>query len=151
MKVSIEEIAPNEDEEILIRCHKINNNILGLLHRVKTSQDTLIGLDGEQIYRLKLEEVYYFETVDNKSFIYCKNKVYESKLKLYEFLRICEGTHFFRASKSVILNSDMISYIKPSFSGRFEATLLNDEKVMISRQFVVDLKKCLEYRRAKWN
>lgn len=143
MKVSIEEIALSDEEEILIRCHKINNDILGLLHKVKASQDTIIGLDKEQIYRLKLEEVYYFETVDNKSFVYCENKVYESKLKLYEFIRICEGTHFFRASKSIVLNSDMISYIKSSFSGRFEATLLNDEKVMISRQYVADLKKLL--------
>lgn len=143
MKVSIKEIESSEEEEIIIRCHKITNDIMMLLHKVKMSQDTIIGLDGDQIYRLKIEDVYYFETVDNKSFVYCKSKVYESKLKLYEFLSICEGTHFFRASKSVVLNSDKISYIKSSFSGRFEATLLNDEKVMISRQFVVDLKRLL--------
>ncbi len=53
------------------------------------------------------------------------------------------GTHFFRASKSVVLNADRIDYIRPAISGRFEATLENGEKVMVSRQFVPELKKIL--------
>jgi len=48
-----------------------------------------------------------------------------------------------RASKSMIINLDMIKYLSPAFGGRFEALLENDEKVIISRQYVPVLKERL--------
>ncbi|NLL77962.1 MAG: LytTR family transcriptional regulator [Clostridiales bacterium] len=143
MKISIKEIQTNEEEEVIIRCHKIDADILSLIQKIKTQQNCLIGMTGEQIHRLRYDDIYYFEVVDNKAFFYCEDEVYESKLKLYEFEELCAGTGFFRASKSVILNSDKIDFIKPSLSGRFEAVLINKEKVMVSRQYVNDLKKLL--------
>ena len=41
----------------------------------------------------------------------------------------------------MILNTDKIDFVAPSFSGRFEATLQNGEKVTVSRQYVSILKK----------
>ena len=79
--------------------------------------------------------------VDNRAFFYCRENVYESKLKLYEFEKLCKDSSFFRASKSMILNTDKIDFVAPSFSGRFEATLQNGEKVTVSRQYVSILKK----------
>lgn len=90
-----------------------------------------------------MNDIFYFETVDNKGFFYCQDQVYETKLKLYEFENITRGSSFFRASKSVILNADRIDFVKPGISGRFEANLENGEKVIVSRQFVPDLKKIL--------
>lgn len=49
----------------------------------------------------------------------------------------------FRCSKSMVLNAEKIDYILPSFSGRFEAVLENGEKVIVSRQYVADLKRLL--------
>jgi DNA-binding LytR/AlgR family response regulator len=127
MKISIEEISREQDEEIIIRCHEVNNDILNLLNKLKTERTMLLGYDGDNIHRLRIVDVYYFEAVDNKVFIYFKNKVFESKLKLYELEEICEGKKFFRASKSTIINLTKISFITPSISGRFEAKLDNGE------------------------
>lgn len=49
----------------------------------------------------------------------------------------------FRCSKSMILNADKIDYIRPSFSGRFEAVLSNGEAVIVLRKYVADLKRLL--------
>ena len=49
----------------------------------------------------------------------------------------------FRCSKSMILNTDKIACVRPSVSGRFEATLVNQEKVIISHQYVGELKRML--------
>ncbi len=143
MKVSIKEISAEEEEEVIIRCHEIDEDMLSLVQKLKAQQSSLTGISGEEIHRLRFHEIYYFEVVDNKSFFYCEDKVYESKLKLYEFEEICAGTRFFRASKSVVLNSDKIDFIRPSLSGRFEVVLGNQETVMVSRQYVNDLKKLL--------
>lgn len=143
MKVSIEEIGRELDEEIIIRCHEINDNILKLINKLKAESSILIGYDQDDIHRLRLSEIYYFEAVDNRVFIYCRDKVFESKQKLYELEEMCEKKKFFRASKSSIINVTKISFIRPSISGRFEARLDNGESIAVSRQYVPVLKKLL--------
>ncbi|MBP3460145.1 MAG: LytTR family transcriptional regulator DNA-binding domain-containing protein [Lachnospiraceae bacterium] len=143
MKISIEEIPQGEEEEIIIKCHEMNDEIMALLHRLKVSKEQLTGMQGDEIYRLSLKDIYYFDTVDQKSFLYCENQVYETKLKLYEFEELTAGTQFFRASKSTVINAMKISHIKPSFSGRFEAHMDNGEKLLVSRGYVPQLKKIL--------
>lgn len=141
MKLSIEEIDAAVEEEIVIRCHQVDREILELCQKIKNHQNFISAAYGEEIYKIPVREIFYFETVDNKAFFYCADRVYETKLKLYEFEGMSEGTSFFRASKSVILNADKIRCVKPALNGRFEATLENGEKVTISRQYVADLKK----------
>ena len=143
MKVSIEEISREQDEQIIIRCHEVNDDILKLLNKLKTESAVLIGYGEDNIHRLRIADVYYFEAVDNKVFIYCKVNVYESKKKLYELEEMCEEKKFFRASKSSIINLTKISFVRPSISGRFEAKLDNGESVSVSRQYVPVLKKML--------
>ncbi len=143
MRVSIEEIGREQEEEIIIRCHEVDEDILKLLNRLKKETAVLIGYSGDNIHRLRISDVYYFEAVDNKVFIYCRDRVFESKQKLYELEEMCGGKKFFRASKSSIINITKISYVRPSISGRFEARLDNGERVAVSRQYVPVLKKIL--------
>ncbi|MDT8976306.1 LytTR family DNA-binding domain-containing protein [Paenibacillus sp. chi10] len=143
MKISIEEIDIQKEEEIIIRCHEVNDEIMSLIKRIKLKNKMLMGFQEDTIHQIKLSDVYYFESVDNKVFMYCKDKVFEAKQKLYELEQIVEGKKFFRASKSSILNIAKISYIKPSISGRFEARMDNGETVMVSRQYVPILKSML--------
>jgi DNA-binding LytR/AlgR family response regulator len=143
MKVSIEEISREREEEVIIRCHEVNDDVLYLLRKLKKESTVLLGYEEDNIHRLRISDIYYFEAVENKVFIYCKDKVYESKQKLYELEELCEGKKFFRASKSVIINIAKISFVRPSISGRFEARLDNGEGVAVSRQYVPVLKKML--------
>lgn len=143
MKISIEKINRDQDEEILIRGHEIDEKILSYVKNIEQQEADLIGYEGDTIHRLKLVEVYYFEAIDNKVFIYCKDKFYESKQKLYELEELCGVKKFFRASKSFIINISKIDYIKPSLSGRFNATLDNGETIVVSRQYVPLLKSKL--------
>ncbi len=143
MKIVIEEIGKNEEEELILRCHEMNEELLRLIQHIRTVGNGVVGFDGSNIHRLRLEDIFYFEVVDNKAFLYCDKEVYESKWKLYEFEAFSKGSSFFRASKSVILNADKIAFIRPAFSGRFEAVLLNKEKVIVSRQYVGELKKIM--------
>jgi len=143
MKISIEEIGKEQEEEILIRCHEVNDNVHEIMDKLKVESMTLLGYHYDRVHRIKLSDIYYFEAVDGKVFIYCKDKVYEVKQKLYEIEELCKEKKCFRASKSTILNIAQISFIRPSLSGRFEAVLNNGERVVISRQYVPVLKNML--------
>lgn len=143
MKIIIEETGPGEEDQIIVRCREMNDNILKLISDLRTGQKKIAGSKGGNITMIDPANVYYFEGVDNKVFLYCKQNVYETKLKLYEIEEEYKNTNFFRASKSIILNVTKIKSISPAYSGRFEALLFNGEKVVISRQYVPALKSKL--------
>lgn len=143
MKILIEEPAAGEEDQVIIRCRQMSKELLQFIHNIKTQKPTVIGMDGSDIHRIDPDEIYYFEAVDNKVFIYCRNRIFESKLKLYEIENLFAGSDFIRVSKSVILNLQRITILSPAYSGRLEASLDNQEKVIISRQYVPDLKKKL--------
>ena len=139
MKTRIELISENQKEEVVIKCYQITDEIQNLISFIENDKK-IIGYKRETAYPLKMTDIYYFEIVDQKAFIYCEKDIYESKMKLYEFEHETDGTSFFRASKSLIINADKIDSIKPSLSGRFEVILLNKEKLIVSRQYVRVLK-----------
>lgn len=143
MKIIIEDAKEGQEDEIIIRCNNIDEAILQMIYGVKMKQKKLVGIDQGQIHMINPKDVYYFESVDNKVFIYCEKQVFQSKLKLYEIEEEYKNTSFFRASKSTILNLSKAKKLSPAFNGRFEVLLNNKEKVIISRQFVPELKKKL--------
>ena len=142
MKVTIENLPPGEEAEIIIRANTLSQRVMNLLHALQMENEKLMLYheDGSMSV-LHPDSVYYFESVDNKVFAYGKSEVSELKQKLYELEQRFAGTDFIRISKSMILNLAKVERFAPSFSGRFEAILQNGEKVMISRQYVPALKK----------
>jgi len=143
MKLSVEQIPREGEEEVIVRCYDAREKWVEAVRAAAAGELAISGFLDEKVYRLKLSDVYYFEVVEGRSFLYCQRSVFECRQKLYEFEALCGGSMLFRCSKSMILNADKIQYIRPSVSGRFEATLINNEKVMISRQYVGALKRLL--------
>ena len=143
MKITIEQIPPEQPEELLIRCHDPNAPWASRIMAAVSPEVTVTGYQEDAAYRLPVRDLYYFEVVDGRSFLYAEKTVYECRLRLYEFEKLVEEQRFFRCGKSMVLNASKIDHIRPSFSGRFTATLRNGEKVDISRQYVGDMKKLM--------
>lgn len=143
IKITIENIPEGIEPEVIIRCNEVDDSLLQLIDSIKSASKKLVGVTDMQMHIINPKDVFYFESVDNKVFIYCQAKVFESRLKLYEIEKVYENWDFFRASKSTILNITKIDSVKPVFYGRFEALLQNGEKVFISRQYVPVLRKKL--------
>ena len=76
-------------------------------------------------------------------FAYLEKDVYETKYKLYELEQRLWGTDFFRATKSTLTNLAKVESLSPAFNGRFELSMKNGEKLMVSRQYVPVLKEKL--------
>lgn len=140
MKISIEEISRELEEEILIKCHEVDEEIHEIVSKLKTETLIILGYQNDRVHRINLRDIYYFEAVDGKVFLYCEDNVFEVKHKLYELEEIFKEKGCFRATKSTILNLAKISSVHPSFSGRFEVVLDNGERAVISRQYVPVLK-----------
>ncbi|ENY8403664.1 TPA: LytTR family DNA-binding domain-containing protein [Clostridioides difficile] len=143
MKIIIETPPDGAEDEIIIRCRNLDDEMIKLIFNIKMQRESLIAYKNEQLYRINPLDIYYFESIDNHTYLYCKNDVYEFKKKLYQIEEIFSNGDFLRISKSVILNLTKIDSIVPAFNGRFEAILDNGEKTIISRQYVPMLKKKL--------
>ncbi len=143
MKITIETPGEGEEDEIIIRCALLDDNIMDLIYAVKMGREKLTAYSEKGIVMLSPKDIFYFESVDNKVFAYCQKEVYEVRKKLYELEKDYAKNDFLRISKSTIVNLSKISYLTPAFNGRFEAALGNGEKTIISRQYVAALKKQL--------
>lgn len=143
MDVKISRIPESEAELVDIRCHEETDSVREIAAFVRSRQGQLSGaLDGRQ-YNIPVSEIMYIESVDNRTFIYTLQKVYESRQRIYELEENLKPKHFLRISKASLVNLMKISSVKPALGGRFSALLSNGEEIIISRKYVSELKKVL--------
>lgn len=140
MKISVVSPLPGQEDEIIFRCHTLPDDMNRFVYGLRYCELKFVGHDEHGIGMITASDIYYFESVDKKVFAYCSQSVYEVKEKLYQVEELSEMLPFMRISKSMIINLDKIRHISPTLGGRFEALLDNDEKVIISRQYVPLLK-----------
>ena len=145
MKLVINECEENEELEIIINCKKTDDNILKIVSMIKFNDIKLTVTRDGNLFILDIDNIFYFESVDKKNFVYTQDEVYETSLRLYEIEEIYPDTDFFRASKSTVINVSKIKMIKPLFGGKVEVLLENEERLVVSRQYVSALKKKINY------
>lgn len=63
--------------------------------------------------------------------------------KLYKIEESLKNLRFSRISKTVIANLDKMLSIRKAENSRLTATLVNQEKLIVSRQYVSEIKKKL--------
>lgn len=141
MKVSIRKIQDKEQEQVIVDCVAITPEVVDIRNYVLNKGKMLSGSCEGNLYQFPLTSVFYFEAVDEHVFAYTSEKVYEVKQRLYELEKEYQNEKFLRCSKSILLNLMKLECISPALNGRFQAHLKNNEKIIISRQYVPELKK----------
>ena len=143
MDVEIEQVGRERKEQILIRCHAVTEEVREIAAFVKSRQGSLTGMKDSRQYEIAVSDIYYFESVDGKTFLYTKDQVYETSYRIYELESMLRPKNFLRVSKSMLLNLMKIRSIQSALNGRFAAVLLSGEEVIISRSYVKGLKAAL--------
>lgn len=143
MKVCIKQISDKANECLIIECVEVTPDIESIRSFALTKGTTLSGSINERIYQINLSDVFYFEAVDERVFAYTQNEAYELKIRLYELENAYADKRFVRCSKSFIINLMKIESISPALNGRFTANMKNNEKIIISRKFVPEVKRSI--------
>ena len=143
MDVEIEQVGRERKEQVLIRCHAVTEEVREIAAFVKSRQGSLTGIKDSRQYEIAVSDIYYFESVDGKTFLYTKEQVYETSYRIYELESMLRPKNFLRVSKSMLLNLMKIRSIQSALNGRFAAVLLSGEEVIISRSYVKGLKAAL--------
>lgn len=143
MKVVINADESIGDMEVVINCKQLTPEIEKIIQMLRMMDKKLTGVANGETYIIEIEKILYIESVDKKTFIYTKERVYESNFKLYELEQQLETHSFFRASKSCIINFKCIESLKADINRRIKVTLINGEKLIVSRQYAEQLKERL--------
>ncbi len=143
MEIEICEIGYDKKEYIKIGCHKVDSNVKEIVNFIKSRQGSIDVKNGEMKYNIPIVDIFYVESVDDRTFIYLSDDCYETSHKLYELEEILNERRFIRISKSVIVNLLKIECVKPALNGRYLCHLKNGEDVIISRKYVHEFKEKL--------
>ncbi len=143
MKITIVEDPNIHKTEITIVCAEMTDELNELVANLTVTELTFTGKKGKETFFIPVKDIYYFESVDGAVFMYTDNEIYESTTKLYKIEESLKHTRFSRISKTVIANLDKMMSIKRAEGSRLVATLVNQEKLIVSRQYVSRIKKTL--------
>ena len=143
MRVDIEITDDKEKECALIRATEMTENIKGAMELLEGGSGSIMVTKDDTNLLLNKSRIYYIESVDKKTFVYTKDECFDCKYRLYELEEMLGG-YFARCAKAFIVNLRKIKSINSDFSGRMETVLLNDEKIIISRSYVKDIKRRLD-------
>lgn len=143
MKISIQIEPGLQDTQIAISCGQLTPEIEKIMATLRMLNQQLMAEKEGEIYILDVNQIIYIEAVERKVFVYTKDEVYESKLKLYEMeQRLCEGD-FFRVSKSCLVHLKYIRSLKNDINRKLRLTLESGEQIMVSRQYADEIKRRL--------
>lgn len=144
MKFILEQSDEWNDVEIRVRCGQIDKALEKLIEQIRLYGFAITGEKDGETFNINLEQIFYFEAVDNRTYAYCENSIYECRQKLYELEERLESMNFRRISRSCILNIYKLLSIRTLLNGRVEVSLENGEKLIVNRHYVEALKEKIE-------
>lgn len=151
MKIRIEIDEENTEEEVVIKCNSINNQVKIIQSTLSDllSQKTQINFFKKgQEYYIDLEDILFFESNSQGICAHTANDMYYVKHKLYELEKVLPSM-FIRISKSSIVNIKHIYSILKNLTSASRIEFYNTNKIIyVSRYYYQQLKSRLtEMRR----
>ena len=143
MKYTIEQIKQGDDE-LILRYQNVNQEVENIMNFMSFSEKKLVGTkEGSQIV-IDVKQILYIESVDRKTFVYLEDDMVRVEYTLTQLERILNSVRFFRCSKSMIINIDKVKVLNSLASNRIDATMCNDEHIIISRTYASEFRRRLK-------
>lgn len=144
MKLIIEQDMNRGEPEIIVRCGLMDERLARLVEQLRLYSFSVPAWKDGVSRQVPLELIFYFESVDNKTFLYTEKEVLECERKLYELEELLVHTSFVRVSKNCILNAAAVAGVQAQLNGRLEARLRSGEKLIVSKHYVPDFRAKFE-------
>ena len=150
MKIKIEIDDGLAEEEIVIRCKSLSEDVISIQKRITDAVNSRMQLEvtkGEKEYYITIDEILFFETGESGVVVHTVNHIYETKYRLYELEDLLPG-NFVRVAKSTILNAGKVRAINKNIAGASEVEFSDSNKrVFVSRNYLKLLMTKLEEKR----
>lgn len=152
MKVKIEIDPALAEDEVIIRCRRMDEHILKLqqdIAKAEPEKNCISLQDAGTSYFVPLDEILFFETEGKHIQAHMASRLYLTEHKLYELEESLPGS-FMRISKSTIVNLDHIYSITRNLAASSAVAFYGTpKKVYVSRSYYKALIERLGERRRK--
>lgn len=152
MKVRIEIEEELQEEEVVIRCSRVDEQILKIQAAIMEhagGRQHIALKNGDTEYYLPLEEILFFETENKTVYAHTRDKMLETEYKLYELEELLPGS-FMRISKSAIVNLEPIYSITRNLTASSVVEFVHSHKqIYVSRNYYKPLVERLAEKRKR--
>ena len=149
MKLRIEVTDGSSEDEVIIRCGRVDESVQKLQAYIQSmSAPKMTFYKGAQEYFLPLEEILFFETEGEQIHAHTVNDAFRVKHRLYELEEKLPPS-FIRAAKGTIVNTAKIYAIDRNLTSSSQVKFAGTHKhIYVSRHYYSSLKKKMNERRS---
>ena len=143
MKVTLRQEA-GAQREIIVRFDTMDDEVRAVLELLSLRDQRLVVSDRGTLRLIDPPEVLYCESVDDRTFVYTAAGVYGVGQTLTAIADAFSRLGFFRCSRSMVVNLTAMETLKSGANGRIIATLVNGERIVVSRRYAGALRDRLK-------
>lgn len=125
-----------ENNEVHLYGCESNSRLQIIKHYIEEMDRLILVKSGNERIRMEPSNIFYIESVDKRIFLYWENGFGECDMRLYELEETLNSDYFVRVSKNCMVNIAYTKSIQVMINRNLLLTMLNDEKVMVSRRYV---------------
>lgn len=130
----------NQPLTVIVEYPVLDEKARKVLQWVHQLDIQFVGKIDDKLLKIGLDEIYYFETVERKVFIYTKEEVFQLQGSITDVERMMMDSDLVRVSRTCIINTDHLPEIRQLKNSRLEATMDNNEKIIVSRKYLREIK-----------
>ena len=149
MKIRIEVVDGLPEDEVIIRCGRVDetvNKIYASVFEQLHSELQLTFYKQNEEYYFPLDDVLFFETEDEHVYAHTKDDAYRIKYRLYE-LEEQLPKYFVRAAKSTIVNVTQVYSVTHNLTASSLVQFSGSHKqVYVSRYYYKELRQRMNDR-----
>ncbi len=143
LRLTVNTQSDIDETQIIINCNHMDDKLSMLIGLIKQFAYVFRAKSETGACLVPAEDVYYIESVDSKTFLYCEKDVYCVSDTLQEIENELADSAFVRISKSCIVNLSYLDTVRPFWNHRLEARLKNSERLIVTRSYIDSLRKKL--------
>jgi DNA-binding LytR/AlgR family response regulator len=144
MILKLEHNAAQKDIEISISYPVKNKTIERIVSLIKSIDKQIECYSDDSIKRVSASDIYYVESVDKRTIVFCEKENYQSRKRLYQVSEELADNGFVQISKYCILNINKLERITPLLNSHMEAVLSNGKCLYVTRKYLAGIKQMLK-------
>ncbi|MBR3246787.1 MAG: LytTR family transcriptional regulator [Clostridiales bacterium] len=126
---------------VIIEYPEYDRTVDNLIRKIKNMSISFTGRSDGKTVSIDISDIYYIENVERKVFLYSRKDVYRYDGSMADIEGAISDTDLVRISRTCFMNTSHLREIIQIKNSHLEAVLDNDEKLIVSRKYLKDIKK----------
>jgi DNA-binding LytR/AlgR family response regulator len=144
MILKLKQNEAQKDIEVSITYPVKNKTVERIVSLIKSVDKQVECYSDDSLKRVNASDIYYVESVDKRTIVFCENESYQSRKRLYQVHEELADNGFVQIGKYCLLNINKLERITPLVNSHMEAVLSNGKCLYVTRKYLAGIKQKLQ-------